>query len=128
MSARLATSARWNRREVLVAGFVLAFVAIQVALPIVMFTVRGGVFGLNEEPHTGELPFSWQMFTIVPAHPTASVTYRDGTTATVDLVKLLGSASARMEYDDSGGRAICAAVPGAAAVTVELRGRKVTQC
>jgi hypothetical protein len=116
------------RRDYLAAGFVAAFLAAQIALPVAMFTVRGGVFGLNEEPRTGELPFSWQMFTIVPSRPTATVTYRDRSTATVDLVELMGSEASRMDYDDSGGRAACAAIPDAASVTIELKGSRVTRC
>jgi hypothetical protein len=121
-------SPRWRRRDILVAAFVLAFLAAQVALPVAMFTVRSGVFGFDEEPRTGELPFSWQMFTIVPNRPKATVTFRDGSTGTVDLVELLGSEASRLDYDDSGRHAACAAIPDAASITVDVRGSRTTRC
>jgi hypothetical protein len=112
-----------------VAAFVLGFCAIQIAIPAVMLVQRGGLVFAPEDPQTGELPFSWQMYTVVLAPPTATITWPDEREEVVLLEPLLGQVRARLAYDDAALRTICRAYPGARTVTYASAGaRKARAC
>jgi hypothetical protein len=120
---------RWTRRQALVAAFVVAFALLQLGIPIATLSARGGFLTPPNEPRTGELPFSWQMYTVVLAPPTVIVVWPDGRSDRSLLAPLLGELKARSAYGEDDLRALCARNPGAASVTYESAGTtKTLEC
>ena len=85
---------QWTRKQLLVAAFVVLYVVFQLAVPAAMLAVRGGWFFAPSSPHTGELPFSWQMYTVVLAPATVDVVWPDGRRERAPAAQLLGSSAA----------------------------------
>ena len=104
-------------RDVVIAIFVVAFTAVQVAVPVAMLAARGGIGGAP--PRTGELPFSWQMYTIVRGPFPVLIETVDGIIET-DADTVFGPGRARLAYDLSVLREACRSVDGSSAVTLHL--------
>jgi hypothetical protein len=106
--------------------FVALFLALQLSVPLVMLAVRGGG---ADRPPSGELPLSWQMYTVVPPVGELVLTKRDGSTATFDAVSALGVVGSRMAYDRGVLKAGCRLDRRVASVSITIVGRERTaQC
>ena len=105
------------------AAFVAVFLAIQFTVPLIMLAARGG--GMDQPP-SGELPLSWQMYTVVPPLGDLVITKTDGSKLTVDAVDALGVIGSRVAYDPDMLRAGCALDAHAASVALTVVGRERT--
>jgi hypothetical protein len=91
-----------------------------------MLAARGGGF---DRPPSGELPMSWQMYTVVPPIGDVVLTTTDGSTFRFDATETLGVLGSRMAYDTDILAAACGLDARAASVTVTIVGRQRTaQC
>jgi hypothetical protein len=112
----------WNRRHLLIAAFVVLYLALQVAIPSAMLAARSGWIFAPARPATGELPFSWQMYTVVLAPPTLDVVYPNGHEVQVDLDSMLGETGGRSAYGNASLAGLCERYPGAARVVYQSAG------
>jgi hypothetical protein len=116
---------QWSHARVAAAGFVALFIVIQLTIPLVMLAVRGG-------PGTapaGELPLSWQMYTVVPPIGDLVMTKADGSVLTFDAEEALGTLGSRMAYDPDILKAACGLDQEAASVTITIVDRhRTAQC
>ena len=108
---------RWTVREILLAAFLVVFCAVQLSVPLVMLGRRGGFALAPGEPVTGELPFSWQMYTVTLGEPEVIVEMPDGSTEELAVIPKLGELAGRAGYDKGVLRRICAERPDAIRVT-----------
>lgn len=111
---------RWTWRTGLAAAAFTAFLAVQLVVPISMLAVRGGHVGTGELPQTGELPFSWQMYTVIPPPGRIVVVDRDGVQHELDAAGTLGIAGSRMAYDPEVLSTACASIPNSIKVSVVI--------
>jgi len=113
---------QWTRKQLLVAAFVVLYVVFQLAIPAAMLAVRGGWFFAPSSPKTGELPFSWQMYTVVLAPATVDVIWPDGRRERAPAAQLLGELGGRAAYGDDALRELCTMHPGAVRVIYSSAG------
>lgn len=118
--------AGWTLRKAAAAGFIIIFLAFQLSVPLVMLAVRGSGF---DDPPEGELPMSWQMYTVVPPVGNLVITRTDGSTLRFDAADVLGVVGSRMAYDPDVLKAGCSLDARAATVAITIVGRERTaQC
>lgn len=113
---------RWTRRHVLIAAFVVTYICLQLAIPVAMLAVRGGWVFAPSARQTGELPFSWQMYTVVLAPPTIDVIWPDGRHERDPAALLLGELGGRAAYGDDALKGLCTMHPGAVRVIFSSAG------
>lgn len=117
---------RWTPRKAAAAAFVALFLIIQMTVPLVMLAVRGG--GPGGSP-SGELPLSWQMYTVVPPIGDIEITRADGSTVARDAIAALGVVGSRMAYDLGVLGAGCRLDASAATVSITIVGKeRAAQC
>ncbi|HET8777358.1 MAG TPA: hypothetical protein VFN76_06825 [Candidatus Limnocylindria bacterium] len=112
---------RWTPRKAVVAAFVALFLIVQLTVPLVMLAVRGGGPG---GPPSGELPLSWQMYTVVPPVGEIEITRSDGSTTVRDAIAALGAIGSRMAYDVGVLEAGCRLDASATMVSIIFVGRE----
>ncbi len=108
-----AASSRWTRRDRRVAVFVVAYVAVQLALPgIKLWEARPARFG-------------WHMFSGIHPSPLFSVALPDGSTRPVAIEEHYGNPRADLHYEDHLPAHLCRRLPGIRAVHLERSGAPV---
>lgn len=102
MITAAARQSGWNPMKALVASFVVAFVVIQLAVPMLALG----------QPRPAR--FGWQMYTAVSSLPEVRLEAADGTTSTVDLADLLARERADVDVSAALARHLCATTDAAA--------------
>jgi len=77
---------RWSSHSILVALFMIAFIVIQLAMPILALA----------EPRPAR--FGWQMYTAVPSLPRVTVEDAEGRTQWVDVTDLVARGRADADF------------------------------
>lgn len=112
-----------GRQQRLIAAFIVAYIAVQVILPLVLLWDRGGfIVGL---PRTSR-HFSWQMYGSRPGGPRWSVEFGSGTTQSVNPARYMTALEARAYYGNRIATILCQSISDVESVTREQRGRSKT--
>jgi hypothetical protein len=98
-----------NPRRMLAAGFMIVFLAIQIAVPLIQ---------LVWAPRPAR--FGWQMYSVVSAAPHFELILRDGATRTLDIAPYVTSMRADVPIAHFLPPHLCALFPDAAAVSYVL--------
>lgn len=77
---------RWSAQNMLVALFVIAFIVIQLAVPVLALA----------QPRPAR--YGWQMYTAVPSLPRVTVEDADGRTQSVDVTDLVARGRAAADF------------------------------
>jgi hypothetical protein len=96
-----ATAVTWVRRAA-VAGFLVVFVGLQAAVPLLALDHRGWSYlaGVDlREAHDGQMYFAWQMFSRIPRPATYELRVGDRTEE-VDAIDVVGRLRARQFWSD----------------------------
>jgi type IV secretory pathway protease TraF len=103
------TAPRWETRTVLAAAFVVAWIAVQALVPLLLLgQARPSRFG-------------WQMYTTTTELPHVSLRTRDGRVVPIDVSASIARDRAEAGYLDALILALCAR-EGAAAVIIQSAG------
>ena len=102
-------------------AFVIAFVAVQLAVPVAGLWVRGGFpfepgGDLTDWPH-GQIYFTWQMYSTSQTPATYTVVDADGQSHEVNPVAEYGWLAGRSHYTGRTARRLCDDLPDAVEVT-----------
>lgn len=95
-----------------------AYLGVQILVPAAGLVQRGGFPVVGRDlmrPDRGQVPFSWQMFSVVSTSAEYEVRWSDGSVTTVNSVGELGRIRGRAHYAGVPER-LCARLPGAVVV------------
>jgi hypothetical protein len=113
------TAATWSPKNVLALAFFVAFLTIQIAVPIVKLT----------SPRPAR--FGWHMWTARRRNPQFTLVMKDGTTSPVDLSTYLGLSRGELDFREAMPAHLCRVVPDVVEVqtqTLDSESPKVHSC
>jgi hypothetical protein len=102
---------RWSPLAVVAAVIVVAWLAVQVAIPIKTFFIAG------------EQQFGWQMFSLQSHRPTYTVQFVDGSVKPVDWNKYVSRSRGDYHVDDAMPPFLCRRLPDAEIVFQHFRNK-----
>lgn len=112
-----------GRRQQLIAAFIVAYIAVQVMLPLVLLWDRGGfIVGL---PRTSR-DFSWQMYGSRPGEPRWSIEFKSGKKQSVNPARHMTVLETRAYYGDRVAAILCESISNVKSVTRTTRRRSKT--